>query len=81
MMTQHRIITQVGKQSRLCTLSYTALQRALYKATFSQGQTRPAPCVQGHSAYKDSRDREAPLREGVPHFMQSSESHLVMGGC
>jgi hypothetical protein len=58
----------------MCVLSYAALQRALYKVTF---QTRPASYVQEHSPDKDGQRQGSP----TPHFVPSSESHLVMGDC
>lgn len=35
-------------------------------------------CVQGHSPVK-GRDRETPMRKGVPHFVLTSERHPVLG--
>jgi hypothetical protein len=47
------------------------LQRALHKVNF---QARLGTCAGGHSPGKVRQ------RKGVPHFGQSSEGHLLIGG-
>jgi hypothetical protein len=59
----------------LCAEICILAESSLYMATF---QTRAATCVQGQSPDK-GREGETLLREGVTHFVSSSESHLVSG--
>lgn len=60
----------MGSQIWMYVLSYPILQRALYKGSF---QTKPATTVQGHSPNR-GRDKEAQIREGVPHFVLSQKA-------
>lgn len=61
--------------AELCSLAESSVSM---RSLFRQGQQ---PGFRNTLQTKTGKDREAPLTKGVPHFVPTSKSHLIMGDC